>query len=113
MAISAGNNATNVTYADNPYVLTVSATDQSDLLASWSNYGNNVDLSAPGVNIYTTNRGGGYGWWSGTSFSAPIVAGTAALVISANPSLTGAQAQDILKKSADKISTGGWEKKKE
>jgi hypothetical protein len=81
--------------------LTVSATDGNDDLASFSNTGNNIDLAAPGVNIDTTNRGGGYGFWGGTSFSAPIVAGVAALVVSANQTLTGSQVQDILKQTSD------------
>ena len=45
----------------------------------------------------------------GTSLSAPIVAGVAALVISVNPSLTGAQVQDILRKSADDLGAPGWD----
>jgi len=109
VAISAGNSSLNNTAADNPYALTVSATNSADGICSWSNYGNNIDLAAPGDSILTTCNGGGYGYWSGTSFSAPIVAGTAALVLSANPGLTGAQAQDILKKSADDLGAAGWD----
>ena len=45
----------------------------------------------------------------GTSLSAPIVAGVAALVISVNPRLTGAQVQDILKTSADDLGAPGWD----
>jgi thermitase len=109
VTVSAGNSALNDTHPDNPYVLTVSATDSNDELASWSNRGNNVDVSAPGVGIGTTNRGGGYGSWSGTSFSAPATAGVAALVISANPSLTGPEVQQIVKNSADDLGTPGWD----
>jgi thermitase len=88
VAVAAGNESTFDATADNPYVLTVSATDSSDSLTSWSNTGNNIDLAAPGSGIYTTLRGGTYGSKSGTSFSAPVVAGVAALVISVNPNLT-------------------------
>ena len=105
---SAGNEATFDPSADNPYILTVSATDGNDALCSWSNTGNNVDLSAPGT-AYTTYRGGGYGSASGTSISAPVVAGVAGLVLSANPSLTASQVQDILKQSADDLGTAGWD----
>src|SRR5215471_1160774 len=77
LAVAAGNYSTFDSSPDNPYMLVVSATDQNDVLATWSNTGNNVDLSAPGVSIRTTTNGGTYGAGSGTSFSAPIVAGVA------------------------------------
>jgi len=109
VTVSAGNEADFITAGDNPYVLTVSATDTIDAMASWSTTGNNVDLSAPGVSILTTVSGGTYGWSGGTSLSAPIVAGVAALVISANPGLTGVQVQDILKQSADDLGAPGWD----
>jgi len=109
VTMSAGNSSYTSTDPDNPYVLTVSATDSSDALASWSDRGSNIDLAAPGANIYTTNRGGGYGGWNGTSFSAPAVAGVAGLVLSANPSLTGYQVQDVLKHSADDLGAAGWD----
>src|SRR5207247_1602869 len=80
-----------------------------DAVPSWSNTGNNVDLSAPGVSIGTTTNGGGYGSGSGTSFSAPIVAGVAALVLSVNPSLSPAQLTDVLKQSADDLGSAGWD----
>jgi len=109
VTISAGNESTFDTSSDNPSVLTVGATDSSDSLASFTNTGNNIDLVAPGVSIRTTYNGGGYGSVSGTSFSAPITAGVAALVISANPNLTATQIQDILKQSADDRGTPGWD----
>src|SRR6185436_2871090 len=104
-----GNTGTFDSSPINPYFLVVSATDANDLLASWSNTGNNIDLSAPGVVILTTMQGGGYGSGSGTSFSAPVVAGAAALVISANPTLPGAQVQAILKQTADDLGSAGWD----
>ena len=109
VAMAAGNESAFVSSADNPYVLTVSATDSNDALTSWSNTGNNIDLAAPGVNIYTTTRGGGYGLGTGTSFAAPLVAGAAGLVISANPGLNAQQVQDILKQNADDLGTAGWD----
>lgn len=109
LAVSAGNYATFSSAPDNPYMLVVSATDQNDVLATWSNTGNNVDLSAPGVNIGTTTNGGTFGYGSGTSFSAPIVAGVAALVLSVNPSLTPVQVTNVLKQSADDLGPAGWD----
>jgi thermitase len=109
VVISSGNEGLFDSTGDNPYVLTVSATDSADSIAYWSNTGNNIDLAAPGVNILTTATGGNYAWCSGTSFSAPIVAGAAALVISAQPSLTGTQASEVLKKTADDFGAAGFD----
>jgi len=109
VTISAGNQSEFEAAADNPSVLTVSATDSNDSMTSWSNTGNIIDLAAPGLGIYTTNRGGGYGSWWGTSFSAPLVAGVAALVISANPNLSAVQVQNVLKQAADDRGAAGWD----
>src|SRR5207237_3933002 len=109
VAISAGNDCTFDSAADNPYVLKVSATDSNDAIASFSTTGNGVDLAAPGVSVLTTSVGGKYNNWSGTSFSAPVVAGVAALVFSANSTLTGAQVVDILHKTADDLGAAGFD----
>lgn len=109
VTMSAGNNSVTTTSSDNPYILTISASDSSDNITSWSNRGSNIDLAAPGASIYTTVRGGGYSYWSGTSFSAPATAGAAGLVLSANPSLNGYQAQDVLKQSANDLGAAGWD----
>ncbi|MCX7798929.1 MAG: Ig-like domain-containing protein [Fimbriimonadales bacterium] len=109
VTVSAGNDAARATTPDNPYCLTVAATNASDQKTSWSAFGTNLDLAAPGDGVLTTNRGGGYGFWAGTSFSAPLVAGAAALVMAANPSLTPAQVAAILKDSADDMGNPGWD----
>jgi hypothetical protein len=87
----------------------VGATDTNDALAYFSNYGSYVDLTAPGVNIMTTTNGAGYGTVAGTSFSAPIVAGVAALVLSRNPSLTAQQLVDLLEQNADDLGAAGYD----
>jgi thermitase len=65
-----------------PGVLSVGATDRSNRLAYFSSHGPWLDVVAPGVNTPTTVPGGGYAQASGTSFSAPLVAGVAGLLAS-------------------------------
>lgn len=90
------------------HAVAVSATDSNDALASFSNYGNWISLAAPGNNILTTSMGGGYGYWSGTSFSSPIVSGVAALVLAVNPSLTPAALVTLLEETADSPVASGF-----
>lgn len=82
-------------------VLSVASSDENDLRSWFSNYGSTVDIIAPGSNIYTTNYDNGYRTDSGTSLSAPIVAGAAALVWAHNPSFTPLQVAEQLRISAD------------
>jgi thermitase len=60
--------------------IAVAGTDSLDRLAGWSDYGDWVDVAAPGVNIVSTLVSGGYGYKSGTSMASPHAAGLAALV---------------------------------
>ena len=87
----------------------VSATDANDNLSSYSNFGNWIDLSAPGDNILTTNNGGGYGYWAGTSFASPIAASVAALVLSVKPSLSASALVTLLEQNSDDLGAPGYD----
>src|SRR6267378_2313181 len=82
---SAGNNDSKVHQYPAAYndVLGIAATDLQDKKASFSNYGDDIFVTAPGVNIISAYPGGYYAMASGTSFSAPLVAGEAAVLRSA------------------------------
>jgi hypothetical protein len=104
---AAGNTGASDSTSPTSYITVVSATDQNDQLCSFSTYGSFVDLSAPGTGIVTTNRGGGYGTWWGTSFATPIVAAAAALVIGERPDFTPSQVDATLASSAVDLGAAG------
>ncbi len=104
---SMGNTGQRDGSAGCPWIIGVSAADESDNLAGFSTFGPGVDLAAPGVDIYTTERFGGYGFASGTSFSSPIVAGVIALMRSVRPDATPSQITDLLFASADDVGPPG------
>jgi hypothetical protein len=107
VVIAAGNNGVNENFTPSTSVIPVSATDENDALTSWSSYGSFVAVSAPGNGIWTTNRGGGYGTWWGTSFSTPATAGTIALMMAAKPALTSSQVESLLYSTATDLGTAG------
>lgn len=109
VVVAAGNSATNPGYSDSPYMISVSATDSSDAKASYSNYGNYIDVAAPGSDILTTSRGGIYQYWSGTSFASPATAGVVALIMAANPNLAPSQVETVLEQSADNVGGNDWD----
>lgn len=87
-------------------VIAVAASNSTDTLTSWSNYGaTSVDLAAPGDGIYSTVLNGRYGIASGTSMAAPHVAGIVAVMRSVNPSLTYTQVKNILINSAQRLTS--------
>ncbi|HEX3723666.1 MAG TPA: S8 family serine peptidase, partial [Nitrolancea sp.] len=110
---AAGNEANEVpTYpAAASTVLAVSATDQTNALASFSSYGPYIDIAAPGVDVtsswWSASGGDGYTTASGSSASAPLVAGAAAIVAGLRPDLSAAQLREILTESAKDVESPG------
>jgi subtilase family protein/fervidolysin-like protein len=86
-----------------PEVISVAATDQRDRKATFSNFGSNVDVSAPGVNIYSTYPDDSYTFLDGTSMASPHVAGLAGLIWSRNPALSNQQVRTTIQDTADNI----------
>lgn len=88
-------------------VMAVAANDERDCKASFSNYGEFVTISAPGVSIFSTLPGGMYGSWSGTSMATPFVAAAAARLFAQNPNLRYNEAAEILEGFSDRLSFDG------
>jgi thermitase len=106
MIASAGNDGQEINRfpAKHPCVMNIAAVDENDIKADFSNYGTTVSVAASGVGIYSSLCGGDvWGWWCGTSFSAPYVAGLAALVRSTNPSADAEFIMNKIEYSVDNI----------
>jgi thermitase len=90
-------------------VIAVSAIDQTNHRASFSNYGSYVDFCAPGVSVLTTTKGGIYSNANGTSFAAPFVTGVVALMLSKSPSLSPGEVVANLRIQAEDLGVIGWD----
>ncbi|MFH1107873.1 MAG: S8 family serine peptidase [Planctomycetota bacterium] len=93
--------------------IAVSSTTNTDILATFSNYGPQVDLSAPSQDIWSTRSGGAYGFETraGSASAAAHVAGVASLIRSYAPQLTAVEVRRILTDSADDLGDPGWDPK--
>jgi subtilisin family serine protease len=90
-------------------VIAVSAIDEDDVMADFSNFGSYVDFCAPGVNIVSTGKNGGYFVANGTSFAAPFVSGLVALMLSENPSLSAEEVRANLINYSTDLGEQGWD----
>lgn len=90
-----------------PEVFSVSATDQNEAKASYSNYGDYVDVVAPGTSIASTYPNNQYAALSGTSMACPHVTALAGLIRSANPALSNVQVYDIMRQSVKDLGPSG------
>ena len=90
-----------------PEVFAVAATDYNGNRASFSNYGDYIDVAAPGASIASTYPGGQYAALSGTSMASPHVSALAALIRSANPELNNEEVMEIMRTSAIDMGDSG------
>ncbi len=104
---SAGNTGTDVKFypASCPGVISVAASNSSDLKWRNSTYNNYVDICAPGQDIWTTSYNSKYATSNGTSAAAPVVSGAGALIWSARPDLSATQIAELMRVTADVIDT--------
>lgn len=102
---AAGNENTDELHYPSCYdnVIAVAATDHGDSKSSYSNYGDWIDVCAPGDNVYGTEPGGDYGQSYGTSGSCPQVAGLAALMRSRFPDSSNTFIENVIFNSCDSI----------
>lgn len=105
---AAGNDGTSTTFEPASYAnaIAVGAVDSSNNVASFSNYGTWVDVTAPGVSIASTMPNNGYAYMSGTSMASPHVAGLAGLLASQGRS--NSDIRTAIEQTADPISGTGY-----
>jgi len=110
--VSAGNDGGAVNNPGNcAGSIPVGATDSNNSIAAFSSRGAELSangLVAPGVALLTTDLGGGTANATGTSFSAPMVSGLAALMLAARPAMTWTQVKTAIRGGADSIGVAGF-----
>jgi len=123
LAAAAGNDGGGRKYypASYPVVISVAATDYNDNTASFSNFNNEIDVSAPGVNVFSTfptypftiqskyGRSQNYDVGSGTSMSVPHIVGLAGLLFAQDPGRSNADVKTIIEQTADDKGVLGWD----
>jgi thermitase len=105
--VCAGNNGIDEGITPSATMIPVSATNSADAKTSWSSFGAFVAVSAPGQDIWTTTRAGGYQAWWGTSMASPVVAGVVASMMAAKPTLSAAQVESLLFSTAVDLGAAG------
>ena len=110
LVASSGNSGDDEPHYPSGYseVICVGNSTENDDVNPTSNYGSTIDLVAPGTDILTTAKGGGYALVSGTSASAPFVSATAGLLLSLG-NFSNEEVKQILKSTADDIDQPGWD----
>jgi subtilisin family serine protease len=115
---SAGNSNSSQPHYPSSYnhVISVASTNEDDIKSDFSNYGNNIDVSAPGgygnsgpqglmSSTYEETSHGYYNTYFGTSMSTPLTAGLIGLILSVNPDLTPDEVEEVLESTCVNIDT--------
>ncbi len=105
VVFSTGNDFGAVAYPanSNPNILSVGSITSTGVRSNFSNFGNQLDVVAPGSGILSTVNNNGTATFNGTSMATPHVSGVAALILSVNPNLTFQQVNSIIENTAQKI----------
>ena len=111
LCIAAAGNESGAVSAPANYacVMAVAASTSTDGFASFSNFGPEIELIAPGYAIYSTYKRGGYTTMSGTSMASPEAVGAAALAWSAHPTYTNVQIRNLLNSTAEDIGLSAYQ----
>ncbi len=111
LAASSGNDGYNYVAYPARYttVVAVGAINQSHGRPSWSNYGADLELCAPGVSVLGCYGTSQYSYGDGTSASCPFVTGAAGLVKAYRPAYTNQQIRDLLNNTAHDWGSAGWD----
>lgn len=113
VVVAAGNDNEDTRYHCPAHIvgcITVAAVNSSKEKAYFSNYGDAVDIAAPGVSIRSSVPNGGYGYKSGTSMAAPHAAAAAALLLYENSGRTPAQIEAEIRAAAIDLGSAGWDR---
>ena len=111
VVVASGNDGANkLSYpARSQYAFSVGSSNRFDKRSAFSNYGEGLDLIAPGQDIPSYLSDGESAFWSGTSMAAPHVAGVASLLYSLKPTIKASEVESILKKSAQDLGKKGYD----
>ena len=92
-----------------PEVVAVASVTAANVRAPTSNYGPEVNIAAPGDQIYSLNSSGGYAFKSGTSMATPHITGIMALMRQLNPGMTFDEMRDAIDETARDVGAAGWD----
>ncbi|MCB9502547.1 MAG: S8 family serine peptidase [Deferribacteres bacterium] len=111
LVASSGNSATDLPHYPSGFAETIAvgATQESGSIAGFSNFGATLDIVAPGLNVWTTNKNSAYTLFNGTSAAAPFVTALAGLLLSHDTNLDNEMVRHLIISSAEDLGEEGWD----